>query len=375
MLLCSKDSNIKTQMFEMIFLSLFFYVSNFYTVNIPVPDSYGARTLIRKNKNEYIMISNRYFSSYAYKLEMKYDNITFLDKRDFGDNSDYTVKSILILDNNIIFYIFMFHVFIENNGKTNEIVWENINWFIIKRYLTDAFNNHCILICTYTKNYSLDNRYDFQLNLIKAPYTEISKEIEIETLSKNTNVKLIGLKDYFVYIKINENKNNKINITYKFLDLDLNFVDSFNKTYENYSSLYFYSIPNDGEVNTFMICFLKKEDMLNDFDIYKCQIINYENKDLHIIQTIDIPIRNYQSYYDIKIIFFDKNKIAFCSCDYLFCAKEYINILQYENQVLSFYKNFKNLTISHLPIQDSNTKFIITELGVAAVVGESLCLY
>ena len=70
-------------MLEIIFVSLFFFVSNFYTVNIPESSHllYSLDGLFKKYKNEYIMIYNGIYSSYAYKLEMKYDNITFIDEK------------------------------------------------------------------------------------------------------------------------------------------------------------------------------------------------------------------------------------------------------------------------------------------------------
>ena len=57
--------------------------------------------------------------------------------------------------------------------------------------------------------------------------------------------------------------------------------------------------------------FFKNEDMFKNLDIYKCQIIEYKNKDLQILQSIDIPITHNYSIYYFKIIFFDGNKIAF----------------------------------------------------------------
>ena len=69
----SKLSNIKHQMMILIFLSIFFFVSNFCNVTIPLPHP-GLFTrisgLIKKNKNEYIMINNHAYSSYAHKLKI-----------------------------------------------------------------------------------------------------------------------------------------------------------------------------------------------------------------------------------------------------------------------------------------------------------------
>ena len=359
------------QILEIIFLSLFIFVSNFYTVKIPDPTPNLVFSVvggfIRQYKNNYIMIKNWLYSSYAYKLEMKYDNITFFDEKYFVDHYDSSMKYCFLSDN-LIIYSFMFYAYIENNGKTNEIVWGDI-LDNIQRLKTYSFNNDCLLICTWTYNFSLnsyDDRYDFQLLLIKPPYTGIYKEIEIQTLAKDMNLDLVSLKDYFVYIKIDKDENDKTNITYKFLDFDLNLVNSLTKEYEYYSDIFFYDIPK--EENKFIFCFLKIED---NFDLYKCQIISYENKDLQIIQTIEIPIGfEYGCDYK-KIMSFDGNKIGFYCSFYSTYGMDgdYINILQYENQVLSFYKNYKNLTIQELVDNKYRTiNFIMTEQGVAVRV-------
>ena len=138
------------------------------------------------------------------------------------------------------------------------------------------------------------------------------------------------------------------------------------KEYENYSEIYFSDIPRNE--NKFIFCFLKIED---NFDLYKCQIISYENKDLQIIQTIEIPI-GFEYGCDYKEIMpFDGNKIGFYCSFYSTYGMDgdYINILQYENQVLSFYKNYKNLTIQELVDNEYRTiNFIMTEQGVAVQV-------
>jgi hypothetical protein len=250
-----------------------------------------------------------------------------------------------------------------------------------KGLLTQTFRNDCLLICTWTNNFSLnsafhfDDRYDFQLLLIKPPYTEISKEIEIETLAKNRDVQLINTKDYFIYIRLDKEDNHKRNITYKFLDFDLYLVNSLTKEYENYSEIYYYSIPNDGDENKFMMCFLKNEDKSENLNTYKCQIIAYKNKELQIIQSIDIPITHGKTVHYFEIIFFDKNKIAFYLYhrnDPLYYSpdNDYINILQYENQALSFYKNYKNLTLQKLVDSEYYAiDFIMTEQGLAIFAG------
>ena len=87
-----------------IFLSLFFLVSNFYNVTIPLPHPglFNSITgLIKKNKNEYVLVNNHYYSSYAHKMKIEYENIDitqslkglkeFLKLRD-SDEVFYTAK-------------------------------------------------------------------------------------------------------------------------------------------------------------------------------------------------------------------------------------------------------------------------------------------
>ena len=369
-----KITIIKQQMLEIIFVSSFFFVSNFYTVKIPDPSPYfySISGILKNYKNEYIMICSGVLipNSYAYKLKIKYDNITIIDEKFLGGYPESSVEYLMIFENNAIIYSFMSHAYVDNNEKTNEIEWRGIIYSNIKRFKTETFLDDCLLICTWTYNYSpnsypsMEDRYDYQLHLIKPPYTEINKEIEIETFTKDDDPQLIGLKDYYVFIKIDEGEYDKKNITYKFIDYDLNLVNSLTKEYENYSEIYYYTIPNDDEVNKFVMCFLKDEDILDNLVIYKCQIIAYENKDLQIIQTIDIPISYKYGLYHNKIILFDENKIGFL-------VNDYINVIQYENQVLSFYKNFKNITIQTIVTITSNTDLVqltMTEQGPAIIV-------
>ena len=253
------------------------------------------------------------------------------------------------------------------------------------RFKAQAYSNNRLLICTWTYNFSLitftgyDLRYDFQLHLIKAPYIEVSKKIEIESLANDFYLRLIGLKDYFVFIKIDEDKEEgKGNITYKFVDLELNLVNSFTYEYQNYSKMI--KLSNTGKVNEFMLCILKREDRSKYLDKYKCQVIKYENNNLLIKQIIDIPISGIS--YSLKTYFFDENKYIFYIYDiknsytYEYINDNYIYILQYENHVLSFYKNFKNLTLPYLVKEPSwgyyfQVDFAMTEQGVALIINRN----
>lgn len=216
-------------------------------------------------------------------------------------------------------------------------------------FQAQAFSNDCLLICTWSYYDSLSVIYDFQLHLVKSPYVEISKSLEIETQKKGRNAQLFGLKDYFVYIKIDEsNEKGKKNITYAFIDFDLNIVNSLTEQYENYSELLFFDLSFSHKVNEFLICVLKEEDISENLETYKCQVIKYENNDLSYSKNIDISISSNRYY--LKTCFFDENKIGLSYSINDYHNHNYIYILQYENQVLSFYKNYKNLALPSLAL-------------------------
>ena len=354
-------------MLKLVILTLFIYVSDFLKVELPSL----YRGILKKSNNEYIAFKNEVYRSYTYPVKIEYDNVTVGEKKYFSRaNYGDDIFDILIIDNNLIFYGLMFNVSVEYNGKTSNIVWRE-SFLDMIRYETQAFSNDCLLIFTWTYNFSLNHyeRYDFHLHLVKAPYIEISKELDIETLAKDFNLHLIGLKDYFVYIKMDEKKEGRRNITYKFVDLDLNLIDSVTKEYENYSEISFFRLSNSGKVNEFMMCILKEEDISEYIDLYKCQVIGYQNNDLLILQTIDIPIKHGERYYLMKY-FFDENKIIFYLHDSRDLDNNYINIIQYEDKVLSFYRNFKNLTLPKLLTYRGYyyyiyVNFVMTEQGPA----------
>lgn len=101
------------------------------------------------------------------------------------------------LGNNINIYTLTYSSFIVNNGKINKVIF----WARFGRSFLDQTNcNNSILIGTYDFNYS-NNTYTYyiQLNLIREPYNEISKIVNIEDYLVNSDIKLIGLKNNFVF--------------------------------------------------------------------------------------------------------------------------------------------------------------------------------
>ena len=189
-------------MLKIVFLTLFIFVYDFFEADIP----HGMSGILKKSNNEYITISNDLDNSDIYTVKVEYDNATFVsEKRTFRrpNYNDYTFN-VLIVNNNLIFYGLMFSMEVDYNGKTNKLSWRT-DILDTERLQTQAYSNDCLVICTWIYNFdTYETKYDFFLRLLKAPYIKIYKEMEIERGAKDFQLELIGLKDYFVYIKIDE---------------------------------------------------------------------------------------------------------------------------------------------------------------------------
>ena len=99
---------------------------------------------------------------------------------------------------------------------------------------------------------------------------------------------------------------------------------------------------------------------------FECQIFKYKHKNLSFLQTFEVYSYRY-GIYNLKFDIFDDNKIGF----FIYNPNqdgEYdiINILQYENQKISYYKNFRNITIPSLKFYSSyeDIYFANTEQGI-----------
>ena len=366
-------------MMKFIFLTLFLFVSNFFQVELPYGYIDGFNAVLQKSKNEYIGLRSDMDSRPRIcTLKVDYDNITLIDENDFTRNNwDDDTYSILVINKNLIFYGFLFQTSVENNGKINDISWGGHVLNHIS-FQNQVFSNDLLVICTWEYNNLLHeyySRYDFELHLVKPPYIEISKSLIIETLSKDQYLELIGLKDYFAFIKIDESKEEigSGNITYKFLDLDLNLIDTMTYKYQNYSDIRFLPLTNNGKVNEFLVCILKEEDKSENLSTYKCDVFKYENGNLDNIQSIEIPI--FAETYSLETYFFDGNKIIL----YFYSIyssiydsnNDYINILKYENHVLSYYKNLKNFPLPKIVYYRRYryhfVDFAMTEQGIGLI--------
>ena len=336
-------------MLKILLLTSFIFVYNFFEVEIP----HGANGILKKGNNEYIALYHNfnYFDIYTIKIE--YENATILEEKNLPkDNLNDDTIDVLVINSNLIFYGLLFSIWVDNNGSNNIASWRTYLENIF--FQAQAFSNDCLVVCTMTYNFETPSMsYDYHLHLLKAPYIEFYKKIDILTLAKESKPELIGLKDYFVFIKIDEEEKANGIITYKIVDLELNLVNSFTVEYKNYEKIYFSKLSNNGTVNEFLFCILKKENIFENLHTFKCQVIKYENNALVPTQTIEIPISGYG--YSLINYFFDENKIIFYFYDvkdepYInaLAENDFINIIQYENQVLSFYKNFKNFSLPKL---------------------------
>ena len=313
-----------------------------------------ADYFLRQKENEYIVISSLLSSSQILKAKLEIDNFTIINIRYFDDQILYYKN----LGNNINVYTFREYSLIENKGSTNIVRFGAI---FGRGFLAQVFNSNSSIIATY--DFNLESsfiRYDISLNLLKYPYTEISKIILIESNKKERSILMLALKDVFIYIRIEESSYNHIfegNYTYTILDLNLNIIGTLTFKYDNYTNLKISELSENVKHNEFILC-IKYYKSVTD-----CQIIKYENSNLIILEnnTIFSTHEYYQNdkyYFSMQL--FDGNKIG---C-YLFIdtyreKSDYFTVLQYINRKLSYYKNIKDTPFKSLNFFSSK-EFVIT---------------
>ena len=124
--------------------------------------------------------------------------------------------------------------------------------------------------------------FELQLYLIKEPYNEISKTL----ITKNFQnpFKLIGLRDCFIFVDIEQNNKfpRKANYTYKILDINLNHINSITVKYTNFSDIFLSQLSENTILNEFIICIKYYES------IAECQIVQYKNLNLFFLETYTI---------------------------------------------------------------------------------------
>ena len=149
------------------------------------------------------------------------------------------------------------------------------------------------------------------------------------------------------------------------MDFDLNIINVLNAKYANISYINFLPLSENSKVNEFLKC-IKYYNRSDEYIHFQCQIIKYENKNLLFLETFDVfTVDN--SLYRLKCDNFDENKIGFLIHDTnAYYKYDFISIFQYENQRISNYKNFRNISIPSLKFrgEDGNLNLAMTEQGV-----------
>jgi len=350
-----------------ILLILPLFVINLFKLKIKIPFFGNIDFFLKESRNEYIIISG-FQKSYVFRVNIKTDNYTIIDERSFVDQ----IMNFMKMGNNINVYTFPFYSIIENNGKTNKI---QLNSIFRGDFADQVYSGNSLLICSYNYNVSEFSviKYDIQLSLLKEPYNEIFKILTIEsglyTLFSINNyfIQLIGLKDIFVFILIDEKLQQKeATCIYKIFDLNLNLINSLTTKIENYTYIKFSELSENNKINEFII-FIKyyKSDV-------KCQIIKYENSNLiffepySIFSQKEIDDGDVDEYY-LSINLFNEDKIGcYLYTHYYKYNYDYITILQYENKKLFYYKNIKDISIPSIQFYDSSKKItiVMTEQGI-----------
>ena len=220
---------------KIIFLILPFAVFNLYQIEFNVKDYSDLGYFLKPNKTEYTIIYSAMSifdqGSYLMRMDSKTDkmiaHVTLFDT---------SFLSFINLRNNINIYFFSYYLVIEKNGKKDILKFGN---FLGHRFSDQAYSSNSIIFGTYlyTADENFNWGYNIQLVLLKEPYIEFYGAIIIEKLAETNSFKLIGLKDYFIFVKIDDVNYYSIeaNYTYKILDLNLNLLNSVSVKYTNYS--------------------------------------------------------------------------------------------------------------------------------------------
>ena len=345
-------------MMKIIFILLLAFVYNFYDMGFPSFIHFFGK----KSKNEFIIIQNNYIDFYAYTYKVNIDNITKIEEVRFNER----IRDFQMIANKLKIYCLKENVILDCNGRNKSVSWAYYDTEFYKTFTAKAYSHNNLLILTQSTNTSVfvwGNSLvdDFQLNLIKAPYNEIYKSIQIEKeIFYETPFVLIGLKDCFIVIKKVSYKEYE-EITYKIVDFDLNIINSFSVQYKDIKYIDFFQISENNLVNEFIKC------IKYNFN-FECQVIKYENKNLKFLKSFDVFSYKGSYYiYELKYHNFDENKIGFLFYDTNADNKyDFISIFQYENQILSIYKNYRNVSIPSLKFLYDYGKvfFAITEQGI-----------
>lgn len=271
-------------MLKIIFFILPIIVFDLYQIEL---DSYNPKLtyFLRPNQNEYIIIYSRLSlisyeeGSYLIRVDSKRDNMITHEQLFDGN-----FLSFINLRNNINIYFFSYYLIVEKNGKKNTLKFAS---YFGHKFSQRVYSINSILFGTYiyTTDENFNWGYRIQLILLKEPYIDFDRAIIIEELAQTDSFKLIGLKDYYIFIRIDRNYFEQAisyTYTYKILDLNLNLLKSTSITYANYSEIIFPDLSENKDVNEFLIC-IEYPNISTE-----CQIIKYENSNLLFSEKYEI---------------------------------------------------------------------------------------
>ena len=291
-------------MSKIIFLILPIFILNLYKIDLPVPSFSYFESFIRTNKNEYyifylkmgtnLLIVDAKTDSIIYKERIFYDEISHFEQ----------------LKNNINIYNFGYYLIIYNNGKKNEITFGTPFCTHAQYQISNA---NSLLIGSTFRCFPLTYQ-GIELTLIKEPYNKIYKYLFFERqsnyLDNYLDLQLIGLKNYYIDIRYDQNYLNGGNYTYNIFDLDLNLINSITYNYVNYSEIIFSELSENKEIDEFIIC--KRYNAKAEIE---CQIVKCEGSSLIFLETFKIFSYNKLdgsfSLYMLTVNLLDGNKVGF----------------------------------------------------------------
>ena len=352
---------------KIIFVILPIAVFNLYQMKFDVEEYSGLVYFLKPNKTEYIIIysAKTLFAqgSYLMRIDAKTDKMIAHVKL-----FDTSFKSFINLRNNLNIYFFSNYLVIEKNGKKDILRFAS---FLGHTFSDQAYSSNSIIFGTDlpTADENFNYGYRIQLVLVKEPYIEFYGAIIIEKLARTDSFKLIGLKDYFIFVKIDKVNYYPMetNYTYRILDLNLNLLNSVSVKYTNYTEIIFSDLSENNDVNEYFIC-IKYQNISTE-----CQIIKCENSDLLFLEKYEIfsqhEIFDRFHHYHLTINPFDKNKIGcYLASSHLRSVYDFVTILQYKSKELSYYKDIKDIatpSINEVTIQGQ--KMVMTEKGIAVL--------
>ena len=342
-------------MSKIIFLILPILVYNFYKIDLKL--SYYIREdayFFKLSKNEYNIIYSGYPKDKpeCHLMKVETDSDIIINDEIIFDNIIFNFKR---LENNINIYIFSSLLIVENNGNRAQVKFDDNHY-----HYESVFGSNSILIGFRVEYFEIfGQHYNIDLYLLKDPYTAISKTLIIESIEISKNFKLIGLKDYFILIIIDN-----LEYTYKILDVNLNIINSITVSYTEYVNVEYSDLTENKKINEFIMCYKYFRSNTRD-SIMECKIVKCENSNLLFSEPYQI-FKNDYSFYQTYLILktFDEDKIG-CYLLQSYNEYGYLTILQYENKNLFYYNNIKEIQIPNA--KTNQILFIKTYKGLGMI--------